>query len=273
MRFDVLLGNPPFQHPTSKSHNVKLWPQFVRKSIELLKPDGFISLVTPDSLWRFDTSICRRQRASVLTSVDLSKVISSDDYFSVGCSISRWFGNAGPYSGSTEVFGDSVDLSQGPWLSEEGKVLDGIHKKVLAFSPRLPLRESNHVAAHQCVGGPTPIYVSGQKLLHTDLELSDVGAPKLVAPWSCSPYKRFHTTEAVGMFNFCMPCSVDEFAVLTPIWDLKVVRLFLSTWQKTAGFTPGVHRMPDLRGMDDAEAYEALGLTADEIAFVEERAS
>jgi len=270
MKFNVIIGNPPYQDSSTNNKKVKLWPQFIKNGIELLKPGGFISLITPDSLWKHDTSTCKRQRASVLDHIDLKRVVSADDAFSVGVSIARWYGTKTEYSGSTSVFGDDLDLRQGPWRSEEGEKIDRVNQKVLSFHTRLPLtRAQNHLPARECQGGPNPIYVSGQKLLHTHHTLEGMGVSKLVAPWSASPYSRFHTTEAVGMFNSWMECSEAEFEVLTKIWDLKVIRMFLGTWAKTAGFTPGVERLPDLRGMDDNQAYKTLGLTTTEIKAVE----
>jgi hypothetical protein len=53
-KFDVVFGNPPYQPASSngKANGGKsLWPIFVKKSISLLKIDGFLVFVHP-SLWR-----------------------------------------------------------------------------------------------------------------------------------------------------------------------------------------------------------------------------
>lgn len=52
MQFDVVIGNPPYQASDGKSASHKqLWPKFVKKSIELCKDGGYISLIHP-SPWR-----------------------------------------------------------------------------------------------------------------------------------------------------------------------------------------------------------------------------
>ena len=50
MKFDVVVGNPPYQAP-GKENKAKLWPQFVEMAFdELVAPDGYVSLITP-KLW------------------------------------------------------------------------------------------------------------------------------------------------------------------------------------------------------------------------------
>ena len=46
MKFDVIVGNPPYQSGNSSKGN-KLWPKFILKTIELTTPGGFNCLVTP----------------------------------------------------------------------------------------------------------------------------------------------------------------------------------------------------------------------------------
>lgn len=51
MQFDVVITNVPFQAPTpeGEERNIgrQLWPLFIEKSLQLVKPDGYISLITP----------------------------------------------------------------------------------------------------------------------------------------------------------------------------------------------------------------------------------
>ena len=51
-QFDVIFGNPPYQPPSNgKKGGKSLWPIFVQKSMNLLKPNGFLVFVHP-ALWR-----------------------------------------------------------------------------------------------------------------------------------------------------------------------------------------------------------------------------
>ncbi|MFA7218899.1 MAG: Eco57I restriction-modification methylase domain-containing protein [Synergistaceae bacterium] len=57
MKFDVVIMNPPYQAPKAKEHEgrgkcgTSLWEDFVRKSFELAKDDGYVCAIHPNR-WR-----------------------------------------------------------------------------------------------------------------------------------------------------------------------------------------------------------------------------
>lgn len=52
MKFDVICGNPPYQNGSgNKGSNNTLWDKFVKKSLELVKENGYLCMVHPSG-WR-----------------------------------------------------------------------------------------------------------------------------------------------------------------------------------------------------------------------------
>lgn len=83
--FDVIVGNPPFQE-TSESNSKKwssnassdrLWMKFVRKSIEIVKDNGYVTLIIPSG-WIGSTSETRNllKKYNIIF-VNLSKEVKS----------------------------------------------------------------------------------------------------------------------------------------------------------------------------------------------------
>jgi len=76
MKFDVVLGNPPFSK--NKKEPKKLWSLFVVKSFDLCKPEGKIALITPSS-WISSTNFAHSVVKNKLQYVNLSNTTS--EYF------------------------------------------------------------------------------------------------------------------------------------------------------------------------------------------------
>jgi len=52
MKFDVVIGNPPYQKPTAGGNGQRdLWPDFVERGLELTKKGGYLCLIHP-AKWR-----------------------------------------------------------------------------------------------------------------------------------------------------------------------------------------------------------------------------
>jgi len=73
MQFDVIIGNPPYQRPREvRNVGAPLWPDFIEKSVALVKDGGYVSLVVP-SAWMKKSS--RAKAWKTLKNNDLVSVI------------------------------------------------------------------------------------------------------------------------------------------------------------------------------------------------------
>jgi hypothetical protein len=59
MKFSAGVGNPPFQNPNEDTGS-NLWPLFVEKSLDILKPGGHLALITPCTWMRPTADIVRK---------------------------------------------------------------------------------------------------------------------------------------------------------------------------------------------------------------------
>jgi hypothetical protein len=51
MKFDVIIGNPPYQEKVGPNKTESLWNKFVKKSFEVCSENGYVSLIHPSG-WR-----------------------------------------------------------------------------------------------------------------------------------------------------------------------------------------------------------------------------
>jgi hypothetical protein len=57
-KFDIVIGNPPYQFPTKGGNGQRdLWPKFVEKSFDIIKEYGYVSLIHPPKWRRFEEAL------------------------------------------------------------------------------------------------------------------------------------------------------------------------------------------------------------------------
>ena len=97
MKFDVIVGNPPYQDGTKEGGQNKIYNFFAKKSLELLNDTGTLSFVTP-------ASVCKNsKRFSIIGLPGLKNVdFTANDHFDVGAKICSWTVDK-TYSGDVTV--------------------------------------------------------------------------------------------------------------------------------------------------------------------------
>lgn len=85
MKFDVIIGNPPYQDGTQNGGQNKIYNQISKKSLKLLKNSGILAFLTPASVLKVS------KRFSLVGQQGLKLVdFTVNDYFDVGVKIVLW---------------------------------------------------------------------------------------------------------------------------------------------------------------------------------------
>ena len=149
MKFDVIVGNPPYQNSHKKDDESKrkvgnkLWYQFIFKADNLIKPNGYVAMVSPNQ-WLTGGVNMRKGSLGVLKDVFAKKQLISatisgitEKYFKgIGISIGWWIYQNVPNTNPSRLdLGSStidVDFSGLEFLTPEASELSiGIVSKTL----------------------------------------------------------------------------------------------------------------------------------------------
>lgn len=110
MKFDVVIGNPPYQDGSKDGGQNKIYNQFSKKALDLVKDNGVLAFITP-------TSVLKESKRFSLVGMHGLKVVDfrANDYFDVGIGICWWMIDK-TYIGDVTVYnadGASTQSSQG----------------------------------------------------------------------------------------------------------------------------------------------------------------
>ena len=276
MNFDVLIGNPPYQHPNNSAKNNKLWHNFVQRDLGLVKPGGHLMLITPTSIIG-ETGFGKKMMKSLSTSHNMASIdYTADKYFStVSVDVCWWHVINESYKGETKVLNkDGIsyhNLTDGIPLTGDDIIVHSILDKIATSNhPRIPLQIGQEIAKDEYVDdGKFAVYASGQTVKHTNIIPNTPDCLKFVIGFSASYKERFTTTGHVGMLNmWCSIKSEDEGDHLKSIVDHPLMQFYIQKYKRTSGFTAAVKNamIPMLESIENI--HEQFDLSPEEVEYL-----
>jgi hypothetical protein len=283
MKFDVIVGNPPYQGNNDKgtkqpkSHN--LWSKFVDKGSELLNTDGYIAFVTPDSWMSPNSQVLKMFKDNSLIWVDTEV----GKYFTVGSSFTAWIMQKNKNTSTALIDGLEVDLARLQYLPRNFSKTFPIHDKVInSTHPKLDILcdTSCHSDHKHKNFSDTKDTTYKYETFHTNAQTKfckkqskDFLKSKII--WTTSGYfKPFYSEGNLGTSEVCqyiLTNSAESQHILSYL-NSKLYKFVVNTG-KWSGFLNGkvLSSLPKLASKvwTDAELYAHFGLTQDEIDYVE----
>jgi len=116
MKFDVIIGNPPYQSGNGSgdkpgSATNPLWWQITKQSVSLLKKNGILSFITPTNILSggdiFTSYVFGEDRKIDLRKVDFT---AGDSFKGIGTQICRWVAHNSVTEGNVVTVSDGREL-------------------------------------------------------------------------------------------------------------------------------------------------------------------
>ena len=300
MKFDVVIGNPPYQRPNRRD---KLWPFFVDICSKLLVKDGYLAFVTPDNWLKASTKKITRATNFLYPNQKVYLNLDASEYFpNVGESICSYIvQNTPTYSDTPILFEgqehnlklDTIcELLVEPKITSLNKKITEKYTKEYRIGPNrhydLPIKYS---LQHYIDEG----ILSLEKTEHFDTFVysttritayansSSINTDKWRVMINMSGYyfsenepdRYMPVLKDVGTIGrtFSILCDSEQEAIYTKSFlSSKLYRWFVAE-NKQGGFNVVSVHLPILdqtRYWSDEDLYEHFGLTDEERRYVEQ---
>jgi hypothetical protein len=298
MKFDLIIGNPPFQEGGRDDQANKLWPHFIKKSSDLLNDNGYCVMISPTGWMQPTADIGKGTGANavsifndvfkknnfILANVD-SDSLQKKYFPGVGSTFSYFVFQKAVYAGTTEfitptgsIHVDVTSIDSLPKVTSSYSL--SIVKKMVGTA--FAFNDQNHnLNGHEQA---TPDATHIHKVYHTNKKggtywyadtLSQFNAkPKVIITLSGKYLAVFNNTD--GFTNMCMAliCKTDDEAKQAEIVLNSKLYRFWVEMQKFSGFNPRklILKLPEVdltQQWDDHAVYAHFKLTDEEIAYLE----
>ena len=287
MKFDVVLGNPPFKNGNETGGKSSLWRKIVAKAWTLVKKDGTLIMVAPqfpNSANDLGHIFTENQTNTVWTKI-------SHHFPGVGSSFFAWSVTKTPKTKDTLFIDDGISLNVTSEVFPNDLRSISVLRKVLS-NPKFECKSSPEYLHTSVADGkdddhlfskPTKKHpyiirrTSGDNYqMYGAVKPTDYESPKVVMTFSGNPHYKYHSKDdPIGTIKF----QSGHILVKNKIEGENLIKLYESTLyryiqnQMSSGGMRGksFYELPvmDLtRTWSDQELFDHFGLTEDEIKLV-----
>jgi hypothetical protein len=300
MKFDVVIGNPPFQAPVKGDYS--FWARFYKKSFDLLKKEGWSLIIMPQG-YLSPTADIRQGNVSILRDVlaknncvkiNLDNTLNQH-FKGVGSTFSYVVTQKMQPSQKTEIVSQAgntidIDLATIPFLPKNDQTRDRVSIFSKVFSnpskmswKRQPVRNEDKIFNRERTDVFCYPVINGNSKYIDDYWWSDTSPkncdkPKVVVPYNGAEIVFFFDEGHYGYGNSSVYFLGENESIdgLKSYLNSKLVRFLLpsSEGKYTQYNEPAyLNLLPELdfsQVWTDAELYSYFGLNQKEIDYIEQ---
>ena len=294
MKFDVVVGNPPYQDP--KNDKRMLWNQILDKMAEVTEDNGYIAVVTPSTWLTASTNIHNSYRVFEEKQVEEAVIFDKEDSpFEEGTTVSYSIIKNTPrqtdtnlyfakFSKKTKDLVGTIDIAKEKfWPGQLEPINLAIHNKLKSFAKiefikscefhNQGLKKKQRVSDTKSKDFPYTHHVSAAITRYTSVKFSEHNTWKVMVPLTSTIDKAVinnncgHGEDMLSLYV----ADEDTAKNIKAVFNTKFYK-FIGKLYKNGRNQPLQNLFPVVdftRTWNDAELYQLVGLTQEEIDYVE----
>jgi hypothetical protein len=291
MKFDVVIGNPPYQRSNSKAY--KLWIDFLKLSYDISKDK--VAFITPSLLWKGYTKKISSLRDFYLKKTDFINLNANNYFSNIGEDICYYIISKNTTKKDICVIDKNqktynINKSENViYFSSNDKLIKSIIKKVetsnhcrIEYFSDYANADGHATTKRFIASGLIKNYKdseykyefvhSSNQIYYTNIPSKQKNKLKVVINFSSSYKNMFITSGVIGkQVEGIIVNNIDE---ANNIIDNLKKKLFLFYIQneKSGGFNTGIYKLPKIdfsKLWSDQDLYKHFKLTQEEIDYIE----